>query len=158
MGVEIGKKAPTFKLEDQSGALRTLTEYKGRWVVLYFYPKDATPGCTTEACEFTAAFPDFSKLDAVVLGVSPDSPASHRTFIEQQNLTITLLSDPDHAVAETYGAWGVKKNYGKEYEGILRSTVLIDPEGNVAKHWQKVTPAGHASEVCAALAERKRQT
>lgn len=153
MGIEIGKTAPAFKLEDQSGERRTLSEFKGRWVVIYFYPKDATPGCTTEACEFTAAFPDFSKLDAVVLGISPDSPESHRRFIEKQNLTLTLLSDPDHAAAKAYGAWGIKKNYGKEYEGILRSTVLIDPKGIVAKQWQKVSPAGHASEVFTVLSE-----
>lgn len=153
MNIQTGTKAPAFKLADQDGATRSLSEFKGKYVILYFYPKDNTPGCTTEACEFTAAFPDFSALDAVVLGVSPDSPASHRGFIEKQQLAITLLSDPDHAVAEAYGAWGLKKNYGKEYEGILRSTVLIDPKGTIVRHWPKVSPAGHAQEVKAALEE-----
>lgn len=153
MSMKTGAAAPAFKLQDQDGKIRTLAEFKGKYIVLYFYPKDNTPGCTTEACEFTAAFPDFSALDAVVLGVSPDSPESHRKFIEKQSLTITLLSDPDHAVAAAYGAWGLKKNYGKEYEGILRSTVLIDPKGKVARHWPKVSPAGHAAEVQAALRE-----
>ena len=115
--------------------------------MLYFYPKDNTPGCTTEACEFTEALPDFAKLDALILGVSPDSTESHRKFIAKQNLKITLLSDPDHKVAEKYVAWGKKKLYGREFMGIIRGTVLIDPAGKIAHHWPKVKVAGHVAAV-----------
>jgi peroxiredoxin Q/BCP len=149
--VEEGKKAPIFELPDQDGKVVSLTDLAGRWVVLYFYPKDDTPGCTTEACEFTQGIEQFEKLDAVVLGVSPDSPESHRRFIEQRELRVRLLSDPEHKVMETYGAWGVKNMYGKETVGVIRSTALIDPEGEVVKHWRKVKAAGHAEQVRLAL-------
>jgi enoyl-CoA hydratase len=127
--IEVGKKAPAFTLPDETGEKVSLKDLQGDWVVLYFYPRDDTPGCTTEACEFTANLRSFEKLGARVLGVSPDSPQSHARFIEKHQLGIRLLSDADHAVMEKYGAWGLKKNYGKEYEGVIRSTVLIDPEG-----------------------------
>ncbi|MCC6784982.1 MAG: peroxiredoxin [Planctomycetes bacterium] len=151
--MEIGKKAPAFTLADQDGKKRKLSEFAGRWVVLYFYPKDDTPGCTTQACEFTAGIADFDGLDAVVLGVSPDDDASHRKFIAKHALKLTLLSDPDHAVMEKYGAWGEKTLYGKQSVGVIRSTTLIDPSGKVAWHWGKVQAAGHAEKVRAKLEE-----
>jgi peroxiredoxin Q/BCP len=151
--IEIGKKAPAFSLKNQDGKTVKLAELGGRWVVLYFYPKDDTPGCTTEACDFTAGLAAFEGLEAIVLGCSPDSPESHQKFIKKRALTIGLLSDPDHAVLEKYGAWGEKNLYGKKSLGVLRSTVLIDPAGKVAHHWTKVKAAGHAEAVRAKLAE-----
>ena len=151
--LSIGKKAPAFTLHDEKGASVKLSDFAGRWVVLYFYPKDDTPGCTVEACEFTSGISGFTKLDAVVLGCSADSPEKHVKFINKYGLKIRLLSDPDHKVIEKYGAWGEKKLYGKTSMGIIRSTVLIDPEGKVAHHWAKVKAAGHAAEVRAKLAE-----
>lgn len=151
--MEIGKKAPAFTLADHDGKKRKLSEFAGKWVVLYFYPKDDTPGCTTQACEFTAGIADFDGLDAVVLGVSPDDDASHRKFIAKHALKLTLLSDPDHAVMEKYGAWGEKTLYGKQSVGVIRSTTLIDPSGKVAWHWGKVQAAGHAEKVRAKLEE-----
>jgi len=151
--LSIGKKAPAFTLHDEKGASVKLSDFAGRWVVLYFYPKDDTPGCTVEACEFTSGISGFTKLDAVVLGCSADSPEKHVKFINKYGLKIRLLSDPDHKVIEKYGAWGEKKLYGKTSMGIIRSTVLIDPEGKVAHHWAKVKAAGHAAEVRAQLAE-----
>ena len=145
--IEIGKAAPKFTLEDQDGARVALKDFLGSWVVLYFYPKDDTPGCTTEACEFTEGIESFKKLDAVVLGCSPDSPEKHRKFIAKHGLAVRLLSDPDHAVMESYGAWGEKNMYGKVTVGIIRSTVIIDPRGRVAHHWRKVSAKGHAAKV-----------
>ena len=152
-GVEVGKRAPAFELPDQDDENVSLKDLAGQWVVLYFYPKDDTPGCTTEACEFTSGIRQFHDLDAVVLGVSPDGPASHRKFIEKHQLKVRLLSDPDHKVMEAYGAWGVKQMNGKETVGAIRSTALIDPDGNIARHWPKVKAEGHAEEVSGALAE-----
>jgi peroxiredoxin Q/BCP len=150
---ETGKKAPAFTLPDQNDKKTKLPDFAGQWVVLYFYPKDNTPGCTTEACEFTDGLKAFEKLNAVVLGVSPDSTASHRKFIEKQNLEITLLSDPERKVLEKYGAFGTKKMYGKEVKGVIRSTFLIDPGGKVAHVWTKVKAAGHAARVREKLEE-----
>lgn len=143
----VGQPAPDFTLPNQDDQPVRLAELQGRWVVLYFYPKDDTPGCTTEACDFTAGLKDFESLNATVLGCSPDSPASHRKFIAKYDLKITLLSDPEHAVMERYGAWGDKNMYGKITQGVLRSTVLIDPQGRVAHHWKNVKAAGHAAQV-----------
>jgi len=143
----VGKKAPAFSLKDQDERTVKLSDFKGKWVVLYFYPKDNTPGCTREAIAFTEHNPDFKGLDAVVLGVSRDSCQSHRNFTEKHNLGITLLSDPDHSVMERYGAWGVKTMYGRQVEGTVRSTVLIDPQGVVVHHWPKVSVDGHADAV-----------
>ena len=151
--VKVGSKAPAFALVDQDGARVKLGDLAGTWVVLYFYPKDDTPGCTTEACEFTDGIKEFEKLDAVVLGCSADAPASHRKFIAKHDLKITLLSDPDRAVMKTYGAWGEKSMYGRTTMGVIRSTVLIDPQGNVAFHWPNVKAAGHAERVREKLAE-----
>jgi peroxiredoxin Q/BCP len=151
--LELGKRAPAFTLQDQNGTKIALSDLAGEWVVLYFYPKDDTPGCTVEACEFTSGLSGFEKLDATVLGCSPDSPESHRKFIAKHKLKIKLLSDPDHAVMDKYGAWGEKNNYGKKTMGVIRSTVLIDPAGRVAHHWAAVKAAGHAEQVRTKLAE-----
>ena len=151
--LDIGKKAPAFTLLDQDGAKRKLSEFAGRWVVLYAYPKDDTPGCTREACDFTAGLSGFEKLDATVLGISRDTPESHAKFAKKHALKVTLLSDPDHAVLEAYGAWGEKVLYGKKSVGVIRSTVLIDPAGKVAHQWKKVKVDGHAEAVRAKLAE-----
>jgi peroxiredoxin Q/BCP len=151
--IEVGKKAPAFTLADETGARIKLSDLAGRWLVLYFYPKDDTPGCTIEACEFTSGFSGFGNLDAAVFGCSADSPESHRKFIAKYKLKVKLLSDPDHAVMEKYGAWGEKTNYGKTSMGVIRSTVLIDPAGKVAYHFATVKAAGHADKVRAKLAE-----
>lgn len=143
--VDVGKPAPAFRLPDQNDQPVSLTELRGKWVVLYFYPKDDTPGCTAEACEFTDALKDFESLSAVVLGCSPDSPESHRKFIEKHDLKISLLSDQKRQVMTTYGAYDGKR--------VIRSTVIIDPHGNIAHHWPKVKPRGHAAEVKAKLTE-----
>ncbi len=146
-------KAPAFSLPNQDGKKVSLKDLLGQWTVLYFYPKDDTPGCTTEACEFTTNWDQFQKLSARVIGVSPDSPESHQKFIAKHKLRIELLSDPEHEVLAKYGAWGEKNNYGKIYEGVLRTTVLIDPQGKIAHVWEKVKAAGHAEAVAAKLAE-----
>ena len=136
--LEIGTVAPDFCLENQDEVEICLRDLKGKWIVLYFYPKDNTPGCTTEACDFTEKFPDFKGLGAVILGVSADSAKTHRGFIEKQGLKITLLTDADHAMMEEYGVWRKKMNYGKEYMGIVRSTYVIDPRGKIAAAWDNV--------------------
>lgn len=148
-----GQLAPAFSLPDASGAAVSLADLRGQWVVIYFYPRDNTPGCTREACEFTAQAEAFAQRGARVVGISPDSPASHRRFADKHGLNITLLSDADRTVLRQYGAWGTKTLYGKKHEGVIRSTVLVDPQGRVAWHWAKVSPAGHADEVLAKLAE-----
>ncbi len=151
--VETGAKAPAFTLPDQDNNKVKLTDQKGKWVVLYFYPKDDTPGCTREACEFTDNLKDFNTLNASIFGVSPDRPESHQKFIDKYKLKITLLSDPDKKVMEKYGAFGKKNMYGKESMGVIRSTFLIDPSGKVAHTWRSVKAAGHAEKVSEKLAE-----
>jgi peroxiredoxin Q/BCP len=136
--VEIGDKAPDFSLFNQDDKKVSLKDFSGKWLVLYFYPKDDTPGCTTEACDFTDGLGDFSALDATVVGVSGDSTQSHREFIAKYNLAVPLLSDPEKSVHKTYGAWGLKKNYGKVYEGTIRSTFIISPDGLIAAKWNNV--------------------
>jgi peroxiredoxin Q/BCP len=148
-----GKKAPAFTLPNQEGVKVHAGDFLGQWLVLYFYPRDDTPGCTTEACEFTNLLKEFEDLNARVVGVSADSPESHTRFIRKYDLKVTLLSDADHAVMKKYGAWGMKKNYGKEYEGVIRSTVVIDPQGKVARNWPNVKAKGHAEKVKEALSE-----
>jgi thioredoxin-dependent peroxiredoxin len=155
-GISVGSKAPNFKLPDQDGREVALSDFAGRWVVLYFYPRDSTPGCTIEACDFTAGLAGFEKLDAVVLGCSPDSPASHREFIARYKLQLTLLSDPEHKVLQIYGAWGQKTIDGKTREGVIRSTAIVDPAGRIAHHFPKVTAEGHAAEVQSKLAELRK--
>jgi peroxiredoxin Q/BCP len=154
--LRVGSKAPRFELPDQDGRPVALCDLVGRWVVLYFYPHDDTPGCTVEACDFTAGLAAFERLEAVVLGCSPDSPGSHREFIAKHKLKLTLLSDPEHKVLQAYGAWGEKTLYGKTSEGVIRSTVIIDPAGRIAHHFPKVTAQGHADEVRVKLAELRR--
>jgi peroxiredoxin Q/BCP len=149
--VEQGKPAPAFSLTSDSGETVTLESLRGKPVVLYFYPKDDTPGCTTQACGIRDAWGEFERRGAVVLGVSPDSEASHAEFREKYGLPFTLLADPDHAVADDYGVWVEKTNYGKTYWGIERSTFVIDAEGNVASVMRRVKPDTHADDVLAAL-------
>src|SRR2546423_2768693 len=149
--VSEGTTAPDFELTTDGGTRVKLSDLRGKPVVLYFYPKDDTPGCTTQACAIRDGFGEFRRRGAVVLGVSPDDAASHVRFKEKYTLPFTLLADPDHAVAEQYGAWGEKKNYGKTYFGIIRSTFVIDTEGNVAKAFPRVDPKTHADKVIAAL-------
>ncbi|ACZ11219.1 thioredoxin-dependent thiol peroxidase [Sulfurospirillum deleyianum] len=146
-----GDIAPAFSLPNQDNVEISLRDLEGKWVVLYFYPKDNTPGCTSEACDFTEALPAFEDLNAVILGISPDSPKSHQNFILKQNLEITLLSDEAKEVAQNYGVWQMKKNYGKEYMGIVRSTFLIDPAGKIAQVWSNVKVKEHANAVKEAL-------
>lgn len=146
-----GNRAPAFSLPADDGSTVSLKDLKGRTVVLYFYPKDDTSGCTTEACEFRDSWKSVQKAGAVVLGVSPDPVASHLKFKKKYQLPFPLLADTDHAVAGAYGAWGEKSMYGRKYFGILRSTFIIDRDGKVATVFEKVKPKGHAAEVLAAL-------
>lgn len=147
MSLEIGEIAPDFSAIDHNGATFNLGQARGSWLVLYFYPKDDTPGCTTEACEFTEGIEAFRNISAEVIGCSPDSPERHRKFIEKYGLKLRLLSDPEHKVMETYGAWGEKKLYGKKVVGTIRSTVIIDPKGRIAHRWKSVRAKGHAAKV-----------
>jgi peroxiredoxin Q/BCP len=149
--VEVGKKAPAFTLESSDGGKVKLSELAGKIVVLYFYPRDNTPGCTVEAQGFRDAVPALKKLGAVVLGVSKDSIASHCKFRDKYDLNFPLLTDPDGKAMEAYGAWGDKVMYGKKMKGIIRSTVLIDKAGKVARHWPKVSVKGHVDEVVSAV-------
>jgi peroxiredoxin Q/BCP len=148
-----GDPAPDFELESDAGERVRLSDLRGRKVVLYFYPKDDTPGCTTEACEFRDRLPEIEGRDATVLGVSPDDAGSHRKFRDKYDLPFTLLADTDHAVAEAYGVWGEKKRYGRTYEGIFRTTFLIDGDGKVERVFEKVKPEGHADEVLSAIGD-----
>ena len=151
MSLEIGQSAPNFSLVNAQGETKTLRDFAGQWLVFYFYPKDNTPGCTTEAIDFTTFKPEFAKLNAEIVGVSPDSEKSHQKFIDKKELTIELLCDPEHKTAEDFGIWQLKKFMGKEYMGIVRSTFLIDPEGKIAQTWIKVRVKEHASKVLAHL-------
>jgi len=146
-----GDPAPDFALPDESGTIHRLADQRGRWTVVYFYPKDDTPGCTVEACAFRDANDDLVAAGATVWGISPDDAGSHGRFRQKFHLTFPLLSDEDHAVAEAYGAWVEKVNYGKRYMGIQRSTFLVGPDGRVARAWHRVKPEGHPEEVRAAL-------
>jgi peroxiredoxin Q/BCP len=149
--LKVGDKAPAFSLDTDDGGRIALKDLKGKQVVLYFYPKDDTSGCTTEACEFRDNWKAVKARGAVVLGVSPDSVASHDKFKTKYKLPFTLLADPDHSTAEAYGAWGEKSMYGRKYQGILRSTFIIDQAGRISTIFPKVKPKGHAAEVLAAL-------
>jgi len=142
-----GDTVPDFCLPNQDEEEICFRDIRGRWIVLYFYPKDNTPGCTTEACDFTAALPDFEGLNAIVLGVSPDSPKKHRNFIEKKELKITLLSDEEKSLCSLFGVWQLKKNYGREYMGVVRSTYIIAPDGKIAARWEKVKVKGHVEVV-----------
>ncbi len=147
-----GQEAPDFELTSDAGETVKLSDLRGKPVVLYFYPKDDTPGCTTQACGIRDAYGEFEQAGAVVLGVSPDDERSHVKFRSKYELPFTLLADTEHAVAEQYGVWGEKKYMGKKYMGISRSTFVIDEDGKVKKVFEKVTPATHADDVLAALA------
>ncbi|MDH5464789.1 MAG: peroxiredoxin, partial [Thiovulaceae bacterium] len=136
--LEIGTKAPEFCLPNQDDVEICSRDVKGKWIVLYFYPKDNTPGCTTEACDFTEAMPQYQDLDAIILGVSADSPKKHQNFIAKQNLGITLLSDESTNMMQAYDVWKLKMNYGREYMGIVRTTYIIDPNGDIVASWDKV--------------------
>lgn len=151
--LEKGDEAPAFELENVDGVKINLKDFAGKKVILYFYPKDNTPGCTTEACEFSAAYDDFIADGAVIVGVSPDSVKSHANFAQKQNLKHILLSDPNKEVASLYGVWQVKKNYGKEYLGIVRSTFVIDESGKILKIYKSVKAKDHAAKVLADLAK-----
>jgi peroxiredoxin Q/BCP len=150
---EPGEAAPDIALPDEVGTIHRLADQRGRWTILYFYPADDTPGCTTEACQFRDLHTEVRDAGADVWGISPDGAASHRSFREKFDLPFTLLSDEDHAVAERYGAWTLKQNYGREYMGIQRSTFLVDPDGRLARTWPRVKADGHAAEILATLAE-----
>jgi peroxiredoxin Q/BCP len=151
--VEPGRKAPAFSLPDQEGKPHRLADYAGRPLILYFYPKDDTPGCTKEACAFRDALPDFKKGKAAVVGVSVLDVASKAKFARKHKLTFPLLADPDHEVAEKYGAWQKKSLYGRTYMGVARMTYLIGPDGKVARRWDGVKVDGHAAVVLAAVGE-----
>ncbi len=142
-----GQKAPYFTTQDQEGKTQELTSYQGKWIILYFYPKDMTPGCTVEACNFRDNLARLTTKGAVVLGVSADSVKRHAKFAENENLTFPLLADEDKTICEAYGAIGKKKFMGREYVGILRNTYLINPEGIIVKVYENVKPAGHVDEV-----------
>ncbi len=149
--LEAGEKAPGFSLPDEEGGTVSLSDYAGRRVVVYFYPADDTPGCTKEACQFSDLFEEFRSAGADVVGISPDGAASHRRFIEKHGLTVKLLSDPSHEVMEAYGAWGEKTLYGRKSIGVIRTTVLVGPDGTVERAWYHVRADGHAAKVLEAL-------
>ncbi len=149
--LEEGKKAPAFKLKNQNGKTISLSDFKGKNVVLYFYPKDNTSGCTAEACNFRDEFPKFGKLDAVILGVSPDSVESHKKFAEKFDLPFDLLSDEKKEILEKYGVWQEKSMYGRKYMGVVRTTYIIDQNGKIKKIFPKVKVPNHNKEVIEAL-------
>jgi peroxiredoxin Q/BCP len=150
-GLQVGDLAPDFSALDESGKVHRLKDYRGKTVVLYFYPKDQTPGCTTEACDFRDSHAKFSKKGAVVLGVSPDSAASHQKFIAKQNLNFPLLVDEDKALCKLYGVWQLKTLYGREFMGVVRSTFVIGPDGRLKEIVRKVSVAGHAQAMLEAI-------
>ena len=151
--LKMSDNVPDFCLPNQDEEEICFRDIKGNWIVLYFYPKDSTPGCTTEACEFTAAVPDFRNLSATIVGVSPDSPARHRNFIAKQNLKITLLADEKQELCNAFGVWQKKKMCGKEYMGVARSTYIINPSGKIAFFWENVKVKVHVEEVKKKLEE-----
>lgn len=155
MPIKSGVKAPEFILSDETNTPRKLASYAGHPVVLYFYPKDDTPGCTTEACNFRDDYSAYEKAGVVILGVSPDSPASHAKFKEKYQIPFTLLADIGHKLCDLYGVWGPKKLAGRTYEGVLRTTFLVGPDGVVIKVFENVKPADHSAEILEALTLQK---
>jgi thioredoxin-dependent peroxiredoxin len=149
--VEVGQAVPDFSLETADGGELKLKDLRGKKVVLYFYPKDMTPGCTQQACDFRDYNPQIEKEGAVIIGISPDNLKSHGKFVEKNSLPFPLLSDPEHTVCELFGVWRLKKNYGREYMGVERSTFLISGDGRLLKEWRKVKVKGHAAEVLEAV-------
>ncbi|MGY3718224.1 thioredoxin-dependent thiol peroxidase [Sutcliffiella cohnii] len=153
MSVEVGQLAPDFELQTETGEKIKLSDLRGKNVVLYFYPKDMTPGCTTQACDFRDKHEDFSELNTVILGVSPDPVEKHQKFIEKHGLPFSLLVDEDHQVAKDYDVWKLKKNFGKEYMGIERSTFIINTKGEIVKEWRKVRVKDHVEEALSFIKE-----
>jgi len=147
MVLTTGQQAPEFTLTDSKGDVHRLSDYRGETIVLYFYPKDDTPGCTKEACSFRDSYQDFKEAGVEVIGISPDSEKSHSKFIDKYELPFTLLSDPDHQVCEAFGVWGIKKSFGREYEGVYRTTFVIGPEGKIKRVFENVKPSDHSQEV-----------
>ncbi|UOE95065.1 thioredoxin-dependent thiol peroxidase [Alkalihalobacillus sp. LMS39] len=155
MTIEIGQVAPDFTLEANTGEKVSLTDFRGKHVVLYFYPKDMTPGCTTQACDFRDKHERFAELDAVIIGVSPDPIKRHQKFIEKHDLPFLLLADEEQEAAKLYDVWKLKKNFGKEYMGIERSTFIIDKEGKLVKEWRKVKVKDHVEEALQFIKENQ---
>ncbi|MGN9864094.1 thioredoxin-dependent thiol peroxidase [Bacillus swezeyi] len=153
MTVEIGQKVPDIELLGDHGERVKLSDFEGKYVVLYFYPKDMTPGCTTEACDFRDSYESFKELDAVIIGVSPDDQGRHEKFKEKHDLPFLLLVDNEHKLSEAFDVWKLKKNFGKEYMGIERSTFLIDKEGRLVKEWRKVKVKDHVADALQAVKE-----
>lgn len=151
MPINAGIPAPDFSLPDENGQTHKLSDYRGQPLVLYFYPKDDTPGCTTEACNFRDDYSQYQQAGVVILGVSPDTPKKHLKFKEKYALPFTLLADEEHQVCELYGVWGPKKFMGREYDGVYRTTFVIDPQGQILKVFENVKPADHSQELLAAL-------
>lgn len=151
MLLSVGTEAPDFSLQDESGTIRRLSDYRGKPVVLYFYPKDDTPGCTKEACSFRDNFNGFKEQGVVILGVSPDTVKSHTKFKEKYSLPFTLLADEGHQIADQYGVWGRKKFMGREYDGVFRTTYLIDADGKIVRVFENVKPDQHSKEILEAL-------
>ncbi len=151
--LKTGDIAPTFSLPDKDNKKISLSDYKGKWIILYFYPKDNTPGCTTEACDFSISINDFQNLNAIVIGISPDSLESHKKFIQKYSLKVILLSDENHEVLEKYYTWQLKKQFGIEHMGVVRSTFIINPDGKIAALWYGVSVKGHIKEVQIKLQE-----
>jgi peroxiredoxin Q/BCP len=151
MSFELNSPAPDFSAPNAQGQTIALSDFAGQWLILYFYPKDNTPGCTTEAIAFSEKLPEFTALNATIVGVSPDSETSHRKFIDKHKLAIELISDLEHQIAEAYGVWGLKKFMGKEFLGIIRSTFLIDPTGKTAQIWSNVRVKDHGEKVLQCL-------
>jgi len=152
MALSTGSIAPDFTLLDETGSPRRLSDYRGHPLVLYFYPKDDTPGCTTEACSFRDGYSAYQQAGVTILGVSPDTPKKHARFKEKYHLPFTLLADAEHKVCELYGVWGRKKFMGREYDGVFRTTFVIAPEGTIVKVFENVKPEGHSAQVLGALA------
>jgi peroxiredoxin Q/BCP len=151
MVLEAGTKAPEFELTDSQGNLRKLTDYAGQTIVVYFYPKDDTPGCTKEACSFRDSYQEFKQAGVEVIGISPDNEKSHTKFIDKYELPFVLLSDPEHEVCEAFGVWGLKKYMGREYNGVFRTTFIIGPDGVIKRVFENVKPAEHSQEVLEAV-------
>ena len=149
MVLSVGQEAPKFELLDNEGNLHKLSDYRGQTIVVYFYPKDDTPGCTKEACSFRDTYADYKQAGVEIIGISPDSEKSHSRFIQKYELPFTLLSDPDHKVCEAFGVWGLKKYMGREYEGVFRTTFIIGPDGLIKRVFENVKPADHSQEVLA---------
>jgi len=155
MTISTGEPAPEFTLEDEEGRMHSLSDYSGKPVVLYFYPKDDTPGCTKEACGFRDDYSAYEEAGVVILGVSPDTSKSHAKFKTKYELPFTLLADPDHDVLKLYGVWGLKKSFGREYEGVFRTTFLIGEDGKILRVFKKVKPAVHSAEILSALDDKE---